>query len=159
MSRRLAIFLLSLTLLTGCGFKLRGNFSMPESLSTVKIEGGEREIVELLGELLEKSDSTVLEPGSDNAASVNITKSEYEREVLTSDAGGIASSYNFRYYVDFNVTDANGTVLQEPVSLNQLRTLDYEAGNELAIEDEALFLRAAMEKELVLQMLRRLSRL
>lgn len=132
---------------------------MPESLSTVKIQGGDREIVELLTELLEKSGSTVVDSEAEDVSSINITKSEYEREVLTSGATGVASSYNFRYFVDFSVTDAKDTELQPSTPLNQLRTLNYEAGNELEVEDEARFLKEEMEKEIVLQMMRRLARL
>ena len=158
MSKRLVLILLSLTLLSSCGFKLRGNFEMPASMSQVVVDGGDRELVDQLKELLVKSGSTVMDKGAE-VATINITKSEFNREVLTTGSDGIATSYNFRYLVDFNVTDADGTVLQEPVSLNQIRNLTYEAGNELAVEEEELFLKEEMEKELSLQIMRRLSRL
>jgi LPS-assembly lipoprotein len=158
MSKRLVLLLLSFTLLTSCGFKLRGSFDMPASLSQVVIVGGERELVSTLSEMLVKSGSTILESGSE-AASINIIKNEYEREVLTSSADGIASSYQFRYLVDFTVTDAAGKVLQPSISVNQVRSLNYEAGNELAIEDEVAFLKEGMEQEISLQIMRRLSRL
>ncbi len=158
MSKRLVLILLSLTLLSSCGFKLRGNFEMPASMSQVVVNGGERELVDQLKELLVKSGSTVLDKGAE-AASINITKDEFEREVLTSGSDGIASSYTFRYLVDFNVTDAEGKVLQKSVSLNQIRNLTYEAGNELEVENEAEFLKEEMERELSLQIMRRLSRL
>jgi outer membrane lipopolysaccharide assembly protein LptE/RlpB len=131
---------------------------MPPSLSQVVVDGGDREFVDQLKELLVKSGSTVLEKGAE-VASINITTSEFEREVLTTGADGIATSYNFRYLLDFNVTDAEGTVLQAPVSLNQIRNLTYEPGNELEVENEETFLREEMEKELALQIMRRLSRL
>ena len=76
MSKRLVLILLSLTLLSSCGFKLRGNFEMPASLSQVVVDGGERELVDQLKELLVKSGSTVLDKGAE-AASINITKSEF----------------------------------------------------------------------------------
>ena len=158
MSKRLVLILLSLTLLSSCGFKLRGNFEMPDSLSQVVVDGGDRALVDQLKEMLVKSGSTVLDKGAE-VASINITKSEFEREVLTTGSTGIASSYTFRYLVDFNVTDAEGTVLQAPVTLNQLRNLSYEAGNELSVEKEEEFLKEEMEKELSLQIMRRLSRL
>ena len=158
MSKRLVLILLSLTLLSSCGFKLRGNFDMPPSLSQVVVDGGDREFVDQLKELLVKSGSTVLEKGAE-VASINITTSEFEREVLTTGEDGIATSYNFRYLLDFNVTDAEGKVMQPPVSLNQIRTLTYEPGNELAVENEATFLKEEMEKELSLQIMRRLARL
>lgn len=166
MSKRLVLLLLSFTLLTSCGFKLRGNFDMPvslspvASLSPVMIIGGERELVSTLSEMLVKSGSTVLksESGSE-ATSINITRNEYERKVLTSNTDGIASSYRFRYFIDFTVTDAAGEVLQPSISINQVRDLAYEAGNELEVENEEAFLKEGIEQEISLQIMRRLSQL
>ncbi len=158
MSKRLVLLLLSLTLLSGCGFKLRGNFEMSEQLAEISIAGGERELVELLTELLVKSGSSVVEGGA-NAVTLSITKSEYERDVLSSDDSGVATGFDYRYIVDFNVTDKEGEKLLRPSSISQFRTLEYEAGDELAVEDEEEFLKEEMEKEIVLQMMRRLARI
>lgn len=158
MSKRLVLLLLSFTLLTSCGFKLRGNFDIPASLSQIVIVGGERGLVSTLTNMLKKVGSTVLESGSE-APSINITRNEYEREVLTSNSDGIASSYRFRYFIDFTVADAAGEIIQPSISINQVRDLAYDAGNELEVEDEEAFLKEDMEKEISLQIMRQLSRL
>ena len=157
--RRLILSFLSMSLIAGCGFQLRGNFTMPESLSVVSIDGGDRQIVQELSDLLVASGSQVVDAGTENASRIEILRSDYTRDVRTVDANNIATGFDYRYEVDFRVSDAAGKELQEIVQLSQLRTLDYEAGNELVFEDEEEFLREQMEREVALQMMRRLARL
>ena len=131
---------------------------MSEALTQVAIDGGDRELNTRLNETLSNSGSTVVPIGGSSPVIV-ITRSEYERDVRTRNANGIATGYDYTYTVDYNVVDANGETLQAPASLTQRRTLEYDPENELEAEDEEEFLREEMEKELVLQMMRRLARI
>ena len=158
MSKRLALIIISLSLLTSCGFKLRGNFEMSPELEQLSIEGGERSLVEKLTELLEKSGSNIVDSSSE-APTLNLTNSEFVRDVETQSADGIATGFDYTYQVDYNVVDAEGESLLAPATSTQFRTLVYEVGNELEVEDEEEFLKDEMEKELVLQIVRRLSRI
>ena len=158
MSKRLVLLLLSLTLFAGCGFKLRGNFDMSPELETLSIQGGERELVDQLSTILVKSGSTIVDAQSE-APSLLIEISEFEREVRTTDADGIATGFKYQYNVEYLVIDAAGEELQPRAIISQIRSLDYEPGNELEVEEEEEFLREEMEKEIVLQIMRRLSRI
>ncbi len=158
MSKRLLLLILSLTLVTSCGFKLRGNFEMSEAISQISIEGGTRDLVELITELLNDSGSTVV-PAESGVATLLITRSDYERLVRDKDADGLATGYDYEYNVDFNVVDADGIVLLPASSITQLRTLNFDPTELLENEEEEEFLREEMEKEIVLQILRRLSRI
>ena len=158
MSNRLVILLLSLTLLSSCGFKLRGNFEMPEQLTQVTIDGGEREFTDQLTEVLVKNGSSVVEGGAE-ASTISITKSEFERFVRTKDSQGLATGFAYTYIIDFHVNDKEGEKLLAPSTVSQFRTQEYESGNELEVEKEEEFLKEEMVKELVLQMVRRLARI
>jgi LPS-assembly lipoprotein len=158
MSNRLVILLLSLTLLSSCGFKLRGNFEIPEQLTQVTIDGGEREFTDQLTEVLVKNGSSVVEGGAE-ASTISITKSEFERFVRTKDSQGLATGYSYTYIIDFHVNDKEGERLLKSSTVSQFRTQEYESGNELEVEKEEEFLKEDMVKELVLQMVRRLARI
>ena len=54
---------------------------------------------------------------------------------------------------------AEGANLLPNSTLNQFRSLSYEAGDELVVEREEQFLREEMEKDISLQIMRRLARL
>jgi LPS-assembly lipoprotein len=150
--------MLSLLLLAGCGFKLRGNFDMPPFLDQVSIEGGERDLTDLLETRLTDSGSTVVPPGSDQPTII-ITRSELERKVRTRDANGLATGYTFLYTVDFTVTDGVGGVLSKPASISQVKTLEFDPEQVLQAEREEEFLVEEMEQDIVLQLMRRLVRL
>ncbi len=160
MSKRLALLVLSLTLVTGCGFKLRGDFELSPALSRISIEGGNRPLNEKLREQLEQrrpqSGSAAAEADSDGAT-LFISKSEFQRTVRTVDEKGLATGYDYIYTIDYSVTDSEGAILQPLATLSQHRTLDYEPAQALAIEEEEEFLKQEMQQEIILQLLRRLG--
>ena len=178
MSKRLALLVLSLTLVAGCGFKLRGNFELSSALSQISIEGGNRSLNEKLREQLREQPHEQLEPrrpqsgsaaaeADSGGATLFISKSEFQRSVRTVDADGLATGYDYIYTVDYNVTGSEGAVLQPLATISQHRTLDYEPAQAsiyepaqaLAIEEEEEFLKQEMEQEIILQLLRRLGRI
>ena len=158
MLNRFVLMIIAASLISGCGFKLRGDFTMPESLSTVSIEGGNLPLNEQLTSYLERSGSTVVNNGEESTTLV-LTRTEFERKVATTDANGLATGYNYQYIVNFEVNDAEGTNLLPNATINQFRSLSYEAGDELTVEREEEFLREGMEKDISLQIMRRLARL
>lgn len=62
------------------------------------------------------------------------------------------------YTVNYVVYDAEGEVLQKD-SVDQNRTLAYDASNILLFEREEIFLKEEMRKELVSFILRRMSKI
>ena len=158
MLNRFVLMIIAASLISGCGFKLRGDFTMPESLSTVSIEGGNLQLNEQLKAYLERSGSNVVD-NRDESTTIVLTRTEFDRKVGTTNADGLATGYNYEYIVDFEVNDAEGTNLLPSSTLNQFRSLSYEAGDELAVEREEEFLREEMEKDISLQIMRRLARL
>lgn len=158
MSRRLVLLLTGLSLLTGCGYHLRGNIELPPELTQVYITGPDRDLVQQLSKALEQSGATIMESGK-GAAVINMTTSEFERKLRTTDASGLATAYSFKYDVTYNLTASDGDRLQSAENIALLRTLDYDPTQQLQAEDEARFLKEEMQQEVVVQMLRRLSRI
>lgn len=158
MSRRLVLLLIGSSFLTGCGFRLRGNIELPPALTQVYITGSDRDLVQQLSRALEKSGATIMDSG-EGAAVINMTTSNFERKLRTTDASGRATAYSLKYDVVYNLTDSSGDRLQSAESIALLRTLDYDPTQQLQAEDEARFLIEEMQQEVVVQMLRRLSRI
>lgn len=159
MTRRLLLIFTCFALVSGCGFALRGNIELPPSLDAIVIDGGEPELVDELSSALETAGSRVVEEEEDEGASVmTFTLSEYDREVRTTDANGLATAYDIRYRVSYDLRDSEGEELQVKQTLAQNRVLDYNPLQELQSEEEERFLQEEMRTELVLQILRRLSR-
>ena len=158
MIEKILLIALTVSLLTGCGFKLRGNTDLSAALNPVSIEGGDRAFTGQLETLLKNNGTTVV--GNDvESATIVISRVNYEREVRETNARGLATGYSYRYTVIFEVADAQGQVLQPKASISQYRTLDFDPESILEAEYEEEFLREGMEREITLQIMRRLSRL
>ena len=149
MSKRPLLVLIGLSLLSGCGFKLRGSYQLSTALSQLSIEGGKRELVERLTGILMDNGITVTDAGADSPTLI-LSRSEFTRKAVGTDADGIATEYEYTYYVE---------VLLPLSSISRFKTLNYDIGNELEIEEEEDFLRESMEKDIVLQIVREFSRI
>ena len=158
MYKRLLFIIIGLSLVSGCGLKLRGSFDMSAALTQISIEGGERQLRDRLMAVLVKSGSTVVDESVDSPTLV-LANVAFNRDIRTQNADGIATGYNYLYLVDYSVTDTTGAILLPRSSTSQFRTAEYEAGDELEIEEEEAFLKGEMENEIVLQIMRKLARI
>ena len=159
MTRRLLLIAALASLLSGCGFALRGSVDLPDSLQQMSVTGDDLLLVDELKSALKTSGVTVVDAGDPSASQMELTLSDYDREVRTTDSNGLATSYNLRYRVGYDVRTADGDELQVNQRLVQKRVLDYDPLLELQSQEEEQFLREEMREELILQMLRRLSRI
>ncbi|MEM7195190.1 MAG: LPS assembly lipoprotein LptE [Pseudomonadota bacterium] len=156
--RSLLIGMGASALLTGCGFKLRGQFNLPPSVSPMFIEGGDFELKEALEDGLRQNEVAISET-PDGSAVLRMLRSEFERNVRTTDSQGLATGYTYRYNVEFEIEDNRGTLLRRNQKIQQIRSVDYDPSEQLQVEEEEEFLKEEMEQEISLQILRRLSRL
>lgn len=159
MTRRLLLLTLSATLLSGCGFALRGNVNLPASINRVTVAGEDLVMIDMLEDALETNGARIAPAGDDQAAVLELTESEFTRDVRTTDANGLATSYTLRYRVGYDMRTAAGDELQINQRLVQRRVFDYDPLQQLQSEEEEEFLREEMQEEIVLQILRRLSRI
>ncbi len=158
-SRRLVVVAVISALVSGCGFALRGNVTLSEELNSIAVTGKDLEMIKVLEDTLEDSGARIVDSDGEPSAVLDLVNSEFTRDVRTTDSNGRATSYTLRYKVDYDVRKANGDELQINQSLKQTRVLEYDPLQELQSEEEAEFLQEEMQEEVVLQILRRLSRI
>lgn len=151
-------FVLSISLLlSACGFHLRGQIDVPESLMRMHVKGNDIELVRDVERSLKFSDIELLDSES-GAAVLDLSDASYLKEVNGTDNSGIATSYKLKYTVNYVVYDPEQQVIQRH-KVFQDRILGYDAGDILLFEREELFLVEEMRKELVSQILRRMSKI
>jgi LPS-assembly lipoprotein len=157
-TRIFLLFLFSSSLLvSGCGFHLRGQIDVPESLMRMHVKGTDIELVNDVERSLKFSSIELVAEG-DNAALLDLSNTTYVRDVIGTTSGGIATSYKFTYRVNYVVYDADGEVLQAD-NVMQNRTLAYDPSQVLLFEREEIFLKEDMRKSLVSFILRRMSKI
>lgn len=144
-------------LLSGCGFHLRGQIDVPESLMRMHVKGTDIELVRDVEKSLKFSDIEMVDEG-DDAALLDLSAASYKKEVNGTDSDGIATSYKFTYAVPYVLYDVSGEAIQRE-RVHQNRTLSYNAADILLFEREEQYLIEEMRKDLVSQMLRRMSKI
>lgn len=161
MSSRVAI-LLAVTLVTACGFQLRGGQALPDALSSVFIEVEqeyrtlEPPIVASLRAALRARGAEVQRKARNADVRLVITRLDENRQVISVGPDGKAIEYELTTSIAYTLRNASGVVL--PVQhLSLSRDYSFNADAVLAKEAEERQLREAMQSELAQLMLLRLE--
>lgn len=156
---RLTILFLFASLLTGCGFHLRGNVDLPANYQRMAIEGvSEYSSLGLdLKRSLQANGVEVVEAAGAQVI-LRLSKVSYQRRLLSvSAASGKTAEYELHYSLTMSVHDRQGKVLVPEQPLQQLRDYVFDQNNVLATGNQEGQLRKDMERDLVGQILRRLQ--
>lgn len=156
---RLTILFLFASLLSGCGFHLRGSVDLPANYQRMAIEGVSE--YSTLGLNLKRSlRGNGVEVVEATAAQVILKLSQvsYQRRLLSVSAvSGKTAEYELHYSLTMSVRDRQGNVLLSEQPLQQLRDYVFDQNNVLGTDNQEAQLRKDMERDLVGQILRRLQ--
>ncbi len=154
--RFLAISLIAGILISGCGFHLRGNIPLPESLLVIAVESGDSGLRQEMIEALEGAGATVV--GGAAAKSVlKLHDITYERQVRTLDTRGKVNGYRLIYSVTYTVTGRDGAELRKSRPLRLERDFNFDSNQLLQTENEERVLREDMVRDMTQRILRQLA--
>ena len=149
-----------LTLLSGCGFHLRGQAQLPPALATPYIESGDHytPLYAALQTRLRAAGAVLAADPAAASAVIHLRKDDTGREVLSVSARNTPGEYEVYYTVEYSVSGGD----QELLALQQVtltRDFSYDETAVLAKEHEEQSLRTALADELAGLILRRLAAL
>lgn len=151
------------SLLSACGFHLRGQASAtpPASLSVLRLSAPTYAplTVELRNALKGQAGIRVVEDVEVPAATLTLGGEHIESQVQAIDITGKVSDYLLNYSVSFSLTAADGQVLLPSQAVKLQREYTFDKLNVLAKEREDEFLRQEMRRDAVQQILRRMASL
>ena len=153
--RFLLISILSLAV-SACGWHLRGQIDVPESISVMAVQTDDKELYRSLVEALDFSGVTVVDSPANAKALLDLHRVEFERKVRTIDDRGKVTGYNLIYRVFFKVTSAEGENLRQSAVVAR-RDFNFDPDLVLQAEIEERALRENMVEELTRSILRQLS--
>lgn len=156
---RLTLLFLFASLLSGCGFHLRGAVDLPASYQRMAIEGvgpysrlGVNLKRSLQGNGVEVVDATSAQ------VILKISQVSYNRRLLSVSAvSGKTLEYELHYSLKVSLKDRQGNVLLAEQPLQQLRDYVFDQDNVLGTGNQEAQLRKDMESDLIGQILRRLQ--
>ncbi|MRD72743.1 hypothetical protein HCX48_03415 [Rhodocyclus tenuis] len=150
-------FLIAATLLAGCGFQLRGAYTLPyESLYLALPDYSE--LGAGLKRTIRASGATRLTDTPEDAEAIFQPTGEFREKVILSLSGsGRVREVRLRYRFNFRVVDIKGRNLVPPGEIEMTRDMSYDDSNVLSKDQEEVLLWRDMQNDMVQQMMRRLA--
>ncbi|MGE5467443.1 MAG: LPS assembly lipoprotein LptE [Ignavibacteria bacterium] len=158
--RRLLLILVAFVLGTavaGCGFKLRGAYSLP--FDTLHIAFAENTpLYAVLKRNIEASTQTrIVTDKKEAQASFMVTADVPQKIVLSLDTAGNVVEYRLVRNFGFRVVDAKDHLLIPPSTVTVYRDISFSNPQVLSKQSEEALLWRDIENDLVQQILRRLA--
>ena len=159
MKRIALIFLLTASLVSGCGFHLRGTINLPDSIRTVAITSPDVKLRDALVTGLESNNVIVVNSPTADSAHIKIDKANFTREVRTIDSRGKATGYVLILRATYTVTDSAGTELVKPSTASARRDYNFDDNQLLSATREEELLHDEMREDAAQSILRKMSRI
>ena len=142
--------------LTACGFHLRGNIPLSDSIKNMHVNVPEGTFKQELEGGLTRQGAVL--SSRDNADVVlTITKVDTDRTVGTLDERGKANSFDLVLKVNYHLKAIDGTIVRDLTRLVETRRYDFDPQFVVETEAEEAELLSSMEEEIVLRIVRQLS--
>jgi LPS-assembly lipoprotein len=158
--RRIAAMLTTLLLLAGCGFQLQGRVPLPATFASLWIESedDQTDFVVDLRRALRASGAKLALRREDASAVLRVQRDELIESVLSVSGRNIPREFELTYTVRLEV-EGGGKILLPSEQFALSRDLSFNELALLAKEREQEVLRAALARDLVGVVMRRLSSL
>jgi len=147
-------------LLAGCGFHLQGRQALPAQFANtyVNTEDEQTDFVQELRKSLIASKVNVIPTKGSATAIIDVHDDKLTERILSVSAQNIPTEYELTYKVKFSVKSEGKTLIDQG-EISATRDISFEESQLLAKEREQEILRAALARDLVALVMRRLAAL
>ena len=154
---RPAILVVLMALMAGCGFQLRGSYSLP--YESIYVAGADYAlIVANLKRAIRGTSGTRLAESAKDAQATFLTTAEARDSVILSvSSSGRVREKRLRYRYGYRIVDGQNRDLVLPGVVELTRDLSYADSDVLSKTEEENLLWRDMENDLVQQLMRRLA--
>jgi len=152
---RRALVAVSILLLAGCGFQLRGAAELP--FASIHVPGSGSIALELKRSIRSGSRTAVVDDPKQAQALLEFALEVRQKEILSLTAEGRVREFRLLYRVGFRVHDGKGGEFIAPSTLQVVRDMTYSDAQLLAKEAEEQTLYRDMQQDMVQQIMRRLA--
>ena len=159
MKRIVLVFLLMASLVSGCGFHLRGAINLPDSIRSVAVTSPDVKLRDVLVDRLESNNVIVVGGPTADSAHIEISSANFGREVRTIDDRGKATGYVLILRVGYKVVDSAGKELVKPSTATARRDYNFNEDQLLSATREEELLRDEMREDAAQGILRKMSRI
>lgn len=157
-SRRTLLSTFSVLLLSGCGFHLRGSFTLPFKTLFLDMDGNSKFTATLARMLRAGSNVSLVETIQDAQAVLRITQNTSSRDVLSYSTSGRAREFELKIVLTFTVVAPDGHVFLAPTTISVARDITYDDNDYLSRDSEETMIKTEMQNDIIEQMIRRIER-
>lgn len=160
MLRGCVLAALSLSTLSGCGWRLQGTAPLPQVMSITYIEASDRysDFTRALKDGLAASGARITADRRDATAIVQILKDETGQRVLSVSASNSPEEYEVFYKIEYSVVGSTGELIPAQ-KLEVSRDYSYDETLVLAKQREQATLREALARDLAGLVIRQVASL
>jgi len=157
--RSTVVVCLLLSVLTACGFKLRGAFQLPDELQKIYVVGSQSsDLVKDLKEMLAYSGASVVDRADANAV-LTINKEETDSRTLSVDSRGKVRESERELSVVYSLVLTNGDVVLDKEALLLVRDFVDDENDVIGRDNEANVITRDLKRDAAQQILRRIQAL
>jgi len=156
MKKMLLVVLCSL--LTACGFQLRGTASLPFEKMYISAPDGHPISAELKRAIQSGSSTLVLDKSQDAEATLQIISAVNSKNLLSVSGGGRVREFQLHYRTSFRLTDEKGRELIPTSKIAVSRVIPFSDSLVLAKQSEERMLVREMRSDSIQQIIRRLEK-
>lgn len=150
-----ACILTATSMLSGCGFALRGDYVVPYAGVYVSA-GPNSQIVNTLKRELQATNK--FEPNAKAAhAQLNIVLEDRDKKILSLSGAGRVREFQLKTTVQFQLVEATGAVIIATNELSLIRRMSFDDAQVVSKQQEEALLFADMEKDIAGQIMRRIT--
>ena len=155
---RLLVFLMLGLMMSACGFQLRGQHTLPESLDKIYVQGEATGLLlRYLKDAIRTSGATVVTSADRASAILFIDKQTTERQALSVGVAARVRQYETLYRVNYSLSDKNGKPILKSRTVKQRRDFSYNEELALAKNREERILIHEMQYQVAQIIMRNLS--
>ncbi len=156
--KKLITTLLCTTLLTACGWHLRGSTSVPLVIDSVFVsaEDSHGALVTDLKRTLEASDVALASSTSEGQYRIYLSRESTQRRTASVGGDALAAEYELTMSVDYRIENAAGEAISPVSTAKSFRSYDFDRNAVVAKAEEERLIQQEMRSDLVQQILRRL---
>jgi LPS-assembly lipoprotein len=152
------VLLSAALLLPGCGFRLRGEATLPFESIYVQGAAASPFTIQLKRSITAGTQARITDKPEDAQVVLQIMNERHEKEILALSGGGRVREFYLRYRVTYRLTDSKRTTEYiAPSEIVLRRELTYSDAEALAKESEEMLLFRDMQTDAARQLLFRLQ--
>ncbi len=156
--KKLITLLLTVTMVSACGWHLRGSLNLPSDLKAIHISNQSQTDI-TLSELVRVLGSNGIERAENLEQaqySIRLSNEREERRSISVSSSGLVSEYELTHEVDYSIADADGNILAPLTTARVIRSYNYDRNDVIAKNEEESLIRKEMRTQLAAQILNRL---